>query len=344
MFSAFKNLSIKTKVFLYTRESTREQTGSDSQVTGIYASNMFRQLLASHNCDIEKVFDVGTAYGDDYHNRSIFSILKNKHCHVFGFDASRFSRNLGGAGEIIELIQRNNITVYITCVSSPYIVTKDNNITRFYEEMVAAREESVMRSNRARDFARVRALKKAARPYQPPHSTPDLLKVIEIAINGCENIQTLYDAVNAISPMVDDVCCLGGKYVVLDRDRVEMKNAAPGDFKLKDLLSLFNSWGICEKGKKSWTESSLYELVTYHFKETCNVLFEKQEEMEMETGTEIDMDDKKEDIKDITSSKSGEQSGMKSHRFEVEGSIIFCRKCGLMNTEIRQNGNVISCI
>ena len=339
MINAFKNLSVKTKVFLYTRESSREQTGSDSQLTGIYASNMFRQLITSHNCDIEKVFDVGTAFGDDYHNRRIFSILKNKHCHIFGFDASRFSRNLGGAGEIIELIQRNNVTVYITCVSSPYIVTKDNNIKRFYEDMVAAREESVMRSNRARDFARVQAIKKAALPYNPPHSTPDLLKVICIAINGCENIQTLYDAVNAISPVVDDVSRLGVKYVVLDRERMEMKHLAPGDFKLKDLLRLFNSWGICEKGKKAWTEASLYELVRYHFKETCKVLFEKKEEIETDIKIEMDMDmdDKKEEVSPPT-------NNMKPHHFEVEGSIIFCRKCGLINTEIRQNGKVVSCI
>ena len=277
--AAFKNMSISEKGYVYLRVSDSGQMGCGLQLEAIQHSELYKQFTQSSS-DIQIVADIGTAFNNDYRNRQIFSILENKKIHVFGFDASRFSRNLGGAGEIIELIQRNENTVYVVGVAEPYVVTKDTNIKRFRDEMEAAREESVMRKKRAEDFARARALVKAKQPYQPPPSTPELIKFM---IYGCD-IQSLYDAINIISPFGKTPERIGEKFVLMNRNREEMSTVTLGDFNLKDILSLLNNWGIFEKGKKKWSQATLRELVGFHFGEDALKIIESSdnENVEME--------------------------------------------------------------
>ena len=278
--SAFNNMSITDKGYVYLRVSDSGQMGSGLQLEAIQQSSFYKQFTQS-SPDVQIVADIGTAFNNDYRSRQIFSILENKKIHVFGFDASRFSRNLGGAGEIIELIQRNDNTVYVVGVAEPYVVTKDVNIKRFRDEMEAAREESVMRKKRAEDFARARALVKAKQPYQPPPSTPELMLVIKLMIYGCD-IQSLYDAINVISPFGKTAERIGEKFVLLNRNREEMATVASGDFKLKDILNLLNNWGIFEKGKKKWSQATLHELIGFHFGDDALKIDESNDDVEME--------------------------------------------------------------
>ena len=282
---SFNNMSITEKGYVYLRVSDAGQMGFGLQLEAIQHSTLYKQFTQV-SPNVQVIADVGTAFNNDYRSRHIFSILDNKKVHVFGFDASRFSRNLGGSGEIIELIQRNDNTVYVVGVSEPYVVTKNTNIKRFRDEMEAAREESVMRKKRAEDFARARALVKAAQPYQPPPSTPELLNVIKLTIYGCDVIQTLYDAINAISPFGNTEERLGGKFVLLDRKRVEMRAVASGDFKLKDILNMFNNWGIVEKGKKKWSQATLHELIGFHFGEDALKIVDGRDE---DNNVEMDL-------------------------------------------------------
>jgi DNA invertase Pin-like site-specific DNA recombinase len=278
--SAFNNMSITDKGYVYLRVSDSGQMGSGLQLEAIQQSSFYKQFTQS-SPDVQIVADIGTAFNNDYRSRQIFSILENKKIHVFGFDASRFSRNLGGAGEIIELIQRNDNTVYVVGVAEPYVVTKNANIKRFRDEMEEAREESVMRKKRAEDFARARALVKAKQPYQPPPSTPELMLVIKLMIYGCD-IQYLYDAINVISPFGKTAERIGEKFVLLNRNREEMAAVASGDFKLKDILNLLNNWGIFEKGKKKWSRTTLHELIGFHFGDEALKIAESNDDVEME--------------------------------------------------------------
>jgi hypothetical protein len=319
-------------VYIYLRVSTKGQTGHSIQLEAIKNSPLFKNISS---LGFEVIYDEGTAFGEDYESREIFNIMKNKDITIFVFDESRLSRNLGGAGKIIELIQRNRIAIYVVGVENPYVCTIRENVQRLRDGMEAARAESMMKSERSEAMARARRLIKANQPYQPPPSSPNLLTLLSMMWKG-SNIQTFIDAFNLVTPWGQTEDKLGGNFLLLNRYGKEFTVLKKGDFTLKDILAMFNKWDVFQQGKRCWTYDSLRELVQFHFGD------EAVSDLTSNATDAPSSDDDDDMVSDEIVSSSA-FSTFKSHDFRVNGSVIFCNKCGRTNIQTMTGNSVVPC-
>ena len=183
-------------------------------------------------------------------------IIKKKNFHLIVYDESRLSRNLEAAGTVIDLIKRNNITIHVVGVENPYICDTKENIHRLFKGMYEGYEESDMKSKRSKMYHRNKPIK----VYKP---SQNLVDVLNLMANGCDNIQIFYDAFNKITHWGNTVNKIGGpNFIVKDRMWNECNSIKKGDFNLKKVLTMFNEWDVYQTGKKRWTIETLTSVIT----------------------------------------------------------------------------------
>lgn len=247
-----QDLSISTKVVVYDRLSTGKQVGSfETHVPFLtkYATENFEKF------DI--LTEVGSAF-NKHEQLLLHTILNKKNIHLVVYDETRLSRNLEAAGKIIDLIKRHNITVHVVGVEQPYICDTKENIQRLFKGMYEGYEESDMKSRRSKMYHRNKA-PKVVPPFEP---SQDLIDVIIMMVNGCDDIQKFYDAFNKLTHWGKTDDKIGGpNFIMQDRTWNECTCIKKGDFGLQKILRMFNEWDVYQKGAKRWTMNSLTELI-----------------------------------------------------------------------------------
>ena len=101
------DLSLASNAVIYDRLSTPKQVASfDTHLPILrhYASQRFQ--------NIREFTEIGSAY-NNHRSLHLYDILEQKDFHLIVIDESRLSRNLEGAGLIVDLIKRNRITVHV---------------------------------------------------------------------------------------------------------------------------------------------------------------------------------------------------------------------------------------
>ena len=247
-----EDLSISTKVIVYDRLSTGKQVGSfETHVP-------FLQKYATENFEkFDLLTEVGSAF-NKHEQLLLHTILNKRNFHLIVYDETRLSRNLEAAGKIIDLIKRNNITVHVVGVEEPYVCDTKENIQRLFKGMYEGYEESDMKSRRSKMYHRNKA-PKVVPPFEP---TQEVVDVIIMMVNGCDDIQQFYDAFNKITHWGTTDNKIGGpNFIMRDRLWNECTGIKKGDFQLSRILRMFNEWDVCQKGAKRWTMESLTNLV-----------------------------------------------------------------------------------
>lgn len=247
-----EDLSISTKVIVYDRLSTGKQVGSfETHVP-------FLQKYATENFEkFDLLTEVGSAF-NKHEQLLLHTILNKRNFHLIVYDETRLSRNLEAAGKIIDLIKRNNITVHVVGVEEPYVCDTKENIQRLFKGMYEGYEESDMKSRRSKMYHRNKA-PKVVPPFEP---TQEVVDVIIMMVNGCDDIQQFYDAFNKITHWGTTDNKIGGpNFIMRDRLWNECTGIKKGDFQLARILRMFNEWDVCQKGAKRWTMESLTNLV-----------------------------------------------------------------------------------
>jgi predicted site-specific integrase-resolvase len=247
-----QDLSISTKVVVYDRLSTGKQVGSfETHVPFLtkYATENFEKF--------DVLTEVGSAF-NKHEQLLLHTILNKKNIHLVVYDETRLSRNLEAAGKIIDLIKRHNITVHVVGVEQPYICDTKENIQRLFKGMYEGYEESDMKSRRSKMYHRNKA-PKVVPPFEP---SQDLIDVIIMMVNGCDDIQKFYDAFNKLTHWGKTDDKIGGpNFIMQDRTWNECTCIKKGDFGLQKILRMFNEWDVYQKGAKRWTMNSLTELI-----------------------------------------------------------------------------------
>ena len=247
-----QDLSISTKVVVYDRLSTGKQVGSfETHVPFLtkYATENFEKF--------DLLTEVGSAF-NKHEQLLLHTILNKKNIHLVVYDETRLSRNLEAAGKIIDLIKRHNITVHVVGVEQPYVCDTKENIQRLFKGMYEGYEESDMKSRRSKMYHRNKA-PKVVPPFEP---SQDLIDVIIMMVNGCDDIQKFYDAFNKLTHWGKTDDKIGGpNFIMQDRTWNECTCIKKGDFGLQKILRMFNEWDVYQKGAKRWTMNSLTELI-----------------------------------------------------------------------------------
>ena len=247
-----EDLSISTKVIVYDRLSTGKQVGSfETHVPFLekYATEKFEKF--------DLLTEVGSAF-NKHEQLLLHTILNKRNFHLIVYDETRLSRNLEAAGKIIDLIKRNNITVHVVGVEEPYVCDTKENIQRLFKGMYDGYEESDMKSRRSKMYHRNKA-PKVVPPFEP---TQEVVDVIVMMVNGCDDIQQFYDAFNKITHWGTTDDKIGGpNFIMRDRLWNECTGIKKGDFQLTRILRMFNEWDVYQKGAKRWTMESLTNLV-----------------------------------------------------------------------------------
>jgi predicted site-specific integrase-resolvase len=247
-----QDLSISTKVVVYDRLSTGKQVGSfETHVPFLtkYATENFEKF--------DLLTEVGSAF-NKHEQLLLHTILNKKNIHLIVYDETRLSRNLEAAGKIIDLIKRHNITVHVVGVEQPYVCDTKENIQRLFKGMYEGYEESDMKSRRSKMYHRNKA-PKVVPPFEP---SQDLIDVIIMMVNGCDDIQKFYDAFNKLTHWGKTDDKIGGpNFIMQDRTWNECTCIKKGDFGLQKILRMFNEWDVYQKGAKRWTMNSLTELI-----------------------------------------------------------------------------------
>lgn len=247
-----EDLSISTKVIVYDRLSTGKQVGSfETHVP-------FLQKYATENFEkFDLLTEVGSAF-NKHEQLLLHTILNKRNFHLIVYDETRLSRNLEAAGKIIDLIKRNNITVHVVGVEEPYVCDTKENIQRLFKGMYEGYEESDMKSRRSKMYHRNKA-PKVVPPFEP---TQEVVDVIIMMVNGCDDIQQFYEAFNKITHWGTTDNKIGGpNFIMRDRLWNECTGIKKGDFQLSRILRMFNEWDVYQKGAKRWTMESLTNLV-----------------------------------------------------------------------------------
>ena len=249
-----EDLSISAKVIVYDRLSTGKQVGSfETHVPFLqkYATEKFEKF--------DLLTEVGSAF-NKHEQLLLHTILNKRNFHLIVYDETRLSRNLEAAGKIIDFIKRNNITVHVVGVEQPYVCDTKENIQRLFKGMYEGYEESDMKSRRSKMYHRNKA-PKVAPPFEP---SQELVDVIVMMVNGCDDIHRFYDAFNKITPWGTTDDKIGGpNFIMRDRMWNECKSIKKGDFQLTKILRMFNEWDVYQKGKKRWTMESLTNLIIF---------------------------------------------------------------------------------
>ena len=247
-----EDLSISTKVIVYDRLSTGKQVGSfETHVP-------FLQKYATENFEkFDLLTEVGSAF-NKHEQLLLHTILNKRNFHLIVYDETRLSRNLEAAGKIIDLIKRNNITVHVVGVEEPYVCDTKENIQRLFKGMYEGYEESDIKSRRSKMYHRNKA-PKVVPPFEP---TQEVVDVIIMMVNGCDDIQQFYDTFNKITHWGTTDNKIGGpNFIMRDRLWNECTGIKKGDFQLARILRMFNEWDVYQKGAKRWTMESLTNLV-----------------------------------------------------------------------------------
>ena len=148
--------------------------------------------------------------------------------------------------------------MHVVGVEEPYVCDTKENIQRLFKGMYEGYEESDMKSRRSKMYHRNKA-PKVVPPFEP---TQEVVDVIIMMVNGCDDIQQFYDAFNKITHWGTTDNKIGGpNFIMRDRLWNECTGIKKGDFQLSRILRMFNEWDVCQKGAKRWTMESLTNLV-----------------------------------------------------------------------------------
>ena len=292
-----EDLSISTKVIVYDRLSTGKQIGSfETHVP-------FLQKYATENFEkFDLLTEVGSAF-NKHEQLLLHTILNKRNFHLIVYDETRLSRNLEAAGKIIDLIKRNNITVHVVGVEEPYVCDTKENIQRLFKGMYEGYEESDMKSRRSKMYHRNKA-PKIVLPFEPRQEVVD---VIVMMVNGCDDIQQFYDAFNKITHWGTTDDKIGGpNFIMRDRKWNECTGIKKGDFQLARILRMFNEWDVYQKGAKRWTMESLTTVIISLLEKKILVIVDEvitevqvdEEQVDEEQDDEEQVDEEQDDEED----------------------------------------------